>query len=247
HNFYNLVDPNQVSLYGRPPNATNNELWEKAVRENPDPKCLVPVIAIGFDDIRERVEAQSKQAEQHQQRLKDLKSRVEDLNTRHSVSNSSRLLRAAAQQTQVTQRLMAFIQHLHLLIPAIRSSSIRPEEEELRGKLEELEDEIRRGRMKGKLNELWALLGAVNASKERSRTAAGEWAVVDEDGLAQLAQILSDQQAGLAHLTKILQQALKDVARITGKNGSISGEELHANEGDMLWSSTATLRASALR
>lgn len=43
--------------------------------------------------------------------------------------------------------------------------------------------------MKGKLNELWALLGAVNAAKERARNGTGEWAVVDEDGLAQLTQV----------------------------------------------------------
>ncbi|EGO26796.1 hypothetical protein SERLADRAFT_385925, partial [Serpula lacrymans var. lacrymans S7.9] len=48
HYFYNLVDPNQVNLYGRPPNATNETLWQKAVRENPDPTCLVPALAVGF-------------------------------------------------------------------------------------------------------------------------------------------------------------------------------------------------------
>jgi hypothetical protein len=71
----------------------------------------------------------------------------------------------------------------------VRSSSIRPEEEQLRSSLEELEEELRRGRMKGKLNELWALLGAVNASKERARNGVGEWAVVDEEGLTHLTQV----------------------------------------------------------
>ncbi|KAF8152944.1 hypothetical protein B0H34DRAFT_637636, partial [Crassisporium funariophilum] len=46
--FYNLVDPKQVGMYGRPLNATNDALWEKAVRENPDPSCLVPALALGF-------------------------------------------------------------------------------------------------------------------------------------------------------------------------------------------------------
>ena len=41
HNFYNLVNPNQVNLYGRPPNATNDALWEKALRENPNPSWSV--------------------------------------------------------------------------------------------------------------------------------------------------------------------------------------------------------------
>ena len=54
----------------------------------------------------------------------------------------------------------------------------------MRGKSEEIEDERRKGRVKGRLNELWALLGAVNASIERGRGGGvGEWAVVDDEGL----------------------------------------------------------------
>ncbi|KAF9453387.1 hypothetical protein P691DRAFT_64531 [Macrolepiota fuliginosa MF-IS2] len=242
--FYNLVNPNQVSLYSRPANSKNDALWEKAVRENPDPSCHVPVLAVGFDDLRTRVEAQNKKSEEHQQHLENVKTRLESLTTQHTLSNSSRLLRAAVAQTQLTQKLLKFVQHLHLLIPSVRSSSIRPEEEQLRSILEEVEDELRRGRMKGKLNELWALLGAVNAAKERARTGTGEWAVVDEDGLTHLTQILSEQQAGLAHLTKILQKAMKDVGIIVGTNTNSAEPEY---EVDNLLSSTNTLRASALR
>ena len=90
------------------------------------------------------------------------------------------------------------MQHLHLLVPALRSSALRPEEEALRAALEEVDEEVRRpggtGRIRGKLNELWALVGAVAAARERDRRGGGggggvEWAVVDEDGLAQLAQV----------------------------------------------------------
>lgn len=48
------------------------------------------------------------------------------------------------------------------------------------------------GRMRGKLNELWALIGAVKAVRERDAKGVSdgnvEWAVVDEEGLAQIAQ-----------------------------------------------------------
>ncbi|KAF5310355.1 hypothetical protein D9611_012026 [Ephemerocybe angulata] len=243
HPFYNLVGPNQVNMYGRPPNALNDSVWEKAVRENPDPSCFVPVIAIGFDDLRERVEAQSKQAEEQSQKLSDLKTRLANLSSRHAVSNSSRLQRAGATQTQITHRLMKLIAHLHLLIPAVRSSAITPEEEALRGRLEEIEDELRRGRVKGKVNELWALVGAVEAGVERGRGGGGEWAVVDEEGMAQIIQVLKDMQAGLAHLTKVLQKDKADMAVVMGQ----SAEEVQGSEDEMLWNSTSTLRASALR
>ncbi|KAG6861022.1 hypothetical protein C0995_004875 [Termitomyces sp. Mi166 len=244
HAFYNMVDPSKVAQYQRPPNVSN-ELWEKARRENPNSSCFVPVFATGFDDLRARVDAQSIQSEKLKQRLTDVKKRLDALSERHALSNVSRLKRAASQQTQVTQRLLAFAQHLHLLIPAIRSSAIRPEEEQLRGKLEEIEEELRRGRLGGKLNELWALIGAVGASAEKGRSgdgSGGEWAVVDEEGLAQITQILSDQQAGLTHLTKVLQTIQKHLAFILVAPGGTS-EDLESFSS----SSTSTLRASALR
>ncbi|KAF8199453.1 nucleoporin complex subunit 54-domain-containing protein [Pholiota molesta] len=250
--FYNLVNPKDAQSYGRPPNVTNDAIWEKANRENPDPTCFVPSIAIGFDDLRARANSQS-------EKITDLRSRLAALRTEHEVSNSSRLLRAAVAQMQIAQRIMRFVQHLHLLIPSVRSSALRPEEEKLRGMLEELEEELRRERVKSRLNELWALIGAVGASVDRAGGggAAGsagpsEWAVVDEEGLAQIAQILAEQQAGLQHLTRILQKDQKDLSMILGNASSTkdtSGDDLSlpTSTDENLWGSTSTLRASALR
>ncbi|KAJ7671987.1 hypothetical protein B0H14DRAFT_3909292 [Mycena olivaceomarginata] len=83
----------------------------------------------------------------------------------HALNRSSKpALRLATTQTQLTHRLLALASHLHLLVPTLRSSGIRSEEEELRGWLEELREVgVRRGgggRMRGKLGELWALVGA---------------------------------------------------------------------------------------
>lgn len=132
---------------------------------------------------------------------------------------------------------------MHLMLPTVRSTAIRPEEDALRVALEEIEEDIKRpggvGKMRGKLNELWALVGAINAARERGRKAGldgtSDWTVVDEEGLKQIAQvrfshvfssltsdmkplqILSNQQAGLQHLTKVLQRDLRDLEVIYGK------------------------------
>lgn len=124
----------------------------------------------------------------------ELKARIEALSQRHEVNNTARLRRAAALQMQLTHRVLKIVQHLHLLIPALRSSSIRPEEEALRTALEDIDDEIRRpggiSKMRGKLNEMWALVDAVRAAKERSRNEGQvEWAVVDEEGLDHIASV----------------------------------------------------------
>lgn len=93
-------------------------------------------------------------------------------------------------------RLLRLIEHLHLLIPSLRSTAIRPGEEELRAKLERLKDEVQRGLGsgggRGRVNELWALLGAVKAAKEREASVGRdglEWKVVDQEGLERLAMV----------------------------------------------------------
>ena len=132
----------------------------------------------------------------HPPPAQDLQTRIAALTQRHQLSNASRLQRASALQTQLTHRVLKLVQHLHLLIPALRSSALRPEEEALRTALEEIDEEVRRpggtGRIRGKLNELWALVGAVSAARERGRAGGGvEWAVGDEEGLAQVAPVRS--------------------------------------------------------
>ncbi|KAM6489061.1 hypothetical protein JOM56_015473 [Amanita muscaria] len=74
---------------------------------------------------------------------------------------------AAAQLTRITQRLMRSIQHPHLLKTALRSSFITPEEEQLRGKLQDIDEKT-----KTTLIEVWALLVAIVASTRRQ---AREW------------------------------------------------------------------------
>ncbi|KAF7343223.1 Adrenoleukodystrophy protein [Mycena venus] len=244
--FYNRVDPAQVGLYGRPPNATNDALWARAVRENPDPSCLVPAIAVGFDDLRQRVDAQGQQAVAHAERLKDLKTRLTTIASTHAQTTAPRLARLAAAQTQLAQRLLALAAHLHLLVPSLRGAGVGRAEEELHAALESMREEIgvrsskdggSNGRMRAKLGELWALVGALSAAREAQQAqgggaggAGGEWKVVDEEGLARIAQILGEQQAGLVHLTKILKGDLVDINVILkgekGKKGEDEGEDL---------------------
>ncbi|KAF8125891.1 hypothetical protein K438DRAFT_2061774 [Mycena galopus ATCC 62051] len=99
------------------------------------------------------------------------------------------------------------------------------------------------GRLRGKLGELWALVGALNATRESAQNqgaggGGGEWKVVDEEGLARIAQILSEQQAGLVHLTKILKGDLADVdVVLRGGGRKESKEEGAGGEGEDMWGS----------
>jgi nuclear pore complex protein Nup54 len=172
---------------------------------------------------------------------------LKKLEEKHLTSNLLRLQKIQTTQHELSRKILIIAQHLHLLIPAIRSSSIRPEEEELRRQLETIEQELKgKGRAKAKLGELWAVLGAIKARSD-SGMASEAWKVVDEDGLARLAQVLQEQQAGLAHLTKILQKAQKDLMVVTGKNAPFIDEGAEAESLLSLGNATAKLRGSVFR
>ncbi|KAG9308318.1 hypothetical protein JVU11DRAFT_12082 [Chiua virens] len=222
----------------------------RAARENPDSSCMVPVLAVGFDALNARVEAQSAQATAQQEKLKELKKRLQALTATHTDTYP---VATASRPISTYPALAAAFE------ATVRSSSIRPEEEALRVALEEMEEDLRRpggmSKLRSKLNELWALVGAINAARERGKKAGGEgaveWTVVDEEGLKQITQILSDQQAGLQHLTKILQRDLKDLGVIMGTNGErddghMGAEMRFSASPSPLNSSTSTLHTSAL-
>jgi nuclear pore complex protein Nup54 len=110
---------------------------------------------------------------------------------------------------------------------------MRPEEEKLRGVLEGVEGELSRpgglGRTDGRVGELW---GKVNRAKVvyGSGSAQGRredgWAVVDDNGMKELAKLLEEQQRGLEHVTSVLQKAIKDLGVLEthlGGNSSSTG------------------------
>ncbi|KAG9099528.1 hypothetical protein FS749_001084 [Ceratobasidium sp. UAMH 11750] len=209
--FYNLVD--QPQNYGRPANATNDALWKRAVSENPNPEHLVPALALGFDDLKKRVASQQTQSTAHLAALSALRTRLTDLTQKHAESHTTRLARATQQHTELARRVRQLARQLHMLIPSVRRSALGADEDELRRRLGGLEEGAGMARMGARMNELWAAVGSVQALRERARRegagSAVEWAVVDEEGLANIAQILKDQQNGLAHVTKILQDDLR--------------------------------------
>ncbi|KIJ40407.1 hypothetical protein M422DRAFT_60570 [Sphaerobolus stellatus SS14] len=230
HYFYNVVDPKQVHLYGRPANATNDALWQQAVRENPEPSCMVPVLAVGFDDLQKRVDAQSKSANEQHEKLKELQSRLHTLSQTHVLQTTLRTARALQAHTVIIHRLLRLIEHLHLLIPSLRSSSISPEEEALRARLERLKDELIAGGGRGRLNELWAVVGAVKAARESAGQGEGiEWKVVDQEGFERLGQVLNEQQQGLAHLTSVINNGLKDLQILEGTEPRPARDHLGAS------------------
>ncbi|TIA97732.1 hypothetical protein E3P96_03333 [Wallemia ichthyophaga] len=210
--FYNLVPPEQVSQYGRPAIVKNDKSWARAVSENPDPTRLVPAPAFSLDDVQKRAIAQGKQATAHLVRLSELQEKLRKMLLNTSLDHSPRLQRAAVMHAQLSARILKIVKRLHLLLPNLRASGIKLEEEKLSTEYEHINNTIQKARIGGRVNESWALVGALKSRKEEGTASkSAGWQVVDDDGMMELSDILRNQQTGLSHLTNTLQKIETDL------------------------------------
>ena len=244
--FYNSLPPNMPQLaeeasrnpnFGRRQDALGSKhdaLWLQTLRENPDRSKLVPVLAVGFEDLKTRMDLQEAEAARQSTKLNELQKRLDDLTSKHSLSNSVRISAISRKQTTLHHRLIGLAKRIHLLIPALRGHSITYGEEQLKNLLHVCETELEsissmaaahqasdggrnsqaQHRLRGRINELWALLGTLKSKREAAKSANDgnaplEWAIVDESAIEDVVKILASQQQGLDHISSTVQNDTK--------------------------------------
>jgi len=156
HYFYNMVHPSEVGRYVKPPNDDEG-LWRQAQKNNPDSSCMVPAIAIGFDGIKKRMAEQSKQTNAHEAKLKELADKVEKLRQKHLLETTGKLEEYRRRHLSLAHRTLKIMKQVYIL--RNRGYSIRPEEETLKVRLENLAASLRKSsQFRGRVEELWAHL-----------------------------------------------------------------------------------------
>jgi nuclear pore complex protein Nup54 len=173
---------------------------------------MVPVPAIGFQDLQKRIKAQSDTAELHLNNLQvrtatfsffdkltipqSFSNRLSALTSTHITKTTPALALIQLRQRTLSAQLTLIVTHLHMLIPTVRSTAIKPEEEKLREVLEDIKAELGRpggiGRVGGKMGVLWGLIGKIKGDREASAGNTGEdhiWEVVDEQGLQEITKV----------------------------------------------------------
>jgi len=156
HYFYNMVHPSEVSRYVKPPNDDEG-LWRQAQKNNPDSTCMVPALAIGFDGIKKRMAEQSKQTNAHEAKLKELADKVEKLRQKHLLETTGKLEEYRRRHLSLAHRTLKIMKQVYIL--RNRGYSIRPEEETLKVRLENLATSlIKSSQFRGRVEELWAHL-----------------------------------------------------------------------------------------
>ena len=226
HYLYNRAsDPQALQqLTVRRPDAVgpmHDALWTKAMQENPEPERLYPVLAVGFSDLRARVQVQETEAVRQHNKLAELAKQLAALQQKHDLSNTIRAQSAMLMQSRIHQRLLSLVKDCATLIPALRNQGMTAAEDQLLVTLETCEAQLngaagaadaapQQALLRAQVNELWAQLGVVRARREalasQGRVDSGntEWAVVDEASFEELTSILASLQQGLLHLTGIL-------------------------------------------
>ncbi|KAI9483076.1 MAG: nucleoporin complex subunit 54-domain-containing protein [Benjaminiella poitrasii] len=213
HYFYNLVPANEIHLYVRPQNQ-DEQLWNEAVRKNPDPANLVPVLAVGFDDILKRMEIQSKQLELHQEKLKEAMERLSTVQRQYSLGTLVKLDEHKRRHTYLTQRLLRLLRYSQVL--RYKGFPLTVDEEQSMNKLSQMTGQTDSPeQLNAKLVTLWNQLQAIKAQKIGEQNRKTEiWRTVNEEDTNIIAKVLEDEQKGIKHVTSILKSDTKELEDI---------------------------------
>ncbi|KAF9953056.1 hypothetical protein BGZ70_000381 [Mortierella alpina] len=213
HFFYNFVHPDDVNKYGPPPNVDVYE-WRQALEECPDRECMVPALAVGFEDLKKRMECQNDMTDMQRIKLDEIEVKMNEIMQFHLLQTASKVREFKRRHIQLAQRVLTLMKRVQIL--RNRGVPIRADEEMLRVRLENALEQLRNpAHFRGKITELWAQIQILKDSKRLHPT--GSYDVSDEAQLEVIGKVLQDQQAGLQHITAILQQDMQDIETLQRK------------------------------
>ncbi|KAI9247141.1 nucleoporin complex subunit 54-domain-containing protein [Phascolomyces articulosus] len=211
HYFYNVVPSEHVHLYQKPPNH-DKKAWDDAQKKNPDPSRLVPALAIGFEDVKKRMEAQEKQALAQISILKETEAKINKLRNTDALATAKKLEEYKTRHMELTQRVIWLLKKAQVL--RNKGLPMTPEEEEMRATLENIQEQLLRSeQFHGKLSQLWAQLQLIKESgrKYGKLDDVHGWNSVSGDDMNSITKILEEQQTGIQHTMDILDTDQNDV------------------------------------
>ncbi|KAF9905349.1 hypothetical protein EC991_001714 [Linnemannia zychae] len=213
HFFYNFVHPDDVNKYGPPPNIDVYE-WNQALMECPDRECMVPALAVGFEDLKKRMESQNEMTEIQRIKLEEIEVKMNEIMQFHMLQTANKVREFKRRHIQLAQRVLTLMKRVQIL--RNRGVPLRADEEVLRVRLENALEQLRNpAHFRGKITELWAQLQILKDSKRLHPT--GNYEVSDEAQLEVISKVLQDQQAGLQHLTMVLHKDMQDIETLQRK------------------------------
>ena len=212
--FYNRVAPETASLYTKPENH-KQAAWDDAVAKRPD-NSVVPVMAIGFTDLQTRMDGQQQQIHAYRTRMHEIVDKLKELDDRQLLHTTPKISVAMRRHTELSQRALQLATKVQVL--RCRGYAMRPEEEQLRTRLTELQKRLKNPDTFGRTEEVWAKMTLIRArQKAAERDDSRSVSMInfeDGDGLDQIEQVLEDHVKGLAYVAKVVKD---DLAMVEGE------------------------------
>lgn len=200
----------QLQAYlDNPPAGIDPLLWQQAKLDNPDPNRLIPVPMIGFNELHRRLKCQEHETKQHQERLDIIAEDIAELNRRHTAT-VAKIAEHKRKQLELEHRVLKIM--VQQEIARKMGFAVQPDEEQLRTKLEAIQDELSAPtQFKGHLKELISQIRMQN--HQPSNYEVGRYSM-DEAAGEEIKAHLHMQQEGIAHLINILKADLMDLKTI---------------------------------
>ncbi|KAG2197670.1 hypothetical protein INT47_002377 [Mucor saturninus] len=214
HYFYNVVPAQEVHLYQKPVDH-DQAAWDAAQAANPDPKTMVPALAIGFDDVQKRMDQQQRLSEAHSEKLLQIQEILKKIHLKDMLETATKVAEYKRRHMEAAQRVIKFLKYAQVL--RNKGLSITPDEEVMRARFENIKDQLQRSeQFHGKLSQLWAQLQLIKESGRKYGKIDGvdEWYAVSENDMRGITKILEEQDNGVQHIIEVINKDTKDIDMI---------------------------------
>ncbi|KAI1309596.1 nucleoporin complex subunit 54-domain-containing protein [Xylaria venustula] len=209
--FYNNVGQARVPFFQPGPGDDPRE-WEQAVHDRPDPN-YVPVLATGFAAIGERLKMQEKALTQYRQTLHSINACLDAILSHQDLQTSVRALNARRKHAILRQRCLALATKVQVL--RNRGYSLDKDEDELKMKLESLDQDLTDPALSARTEELWSRLLLLRGHADTLRNEVERQGAEAQEGLgeeveAKAKKILEDYDKQLQTLKAQVESIRKD-------------------------------------
>ncbi|KAJ9081480.1 hypothetical protein DSO57_1014213 [Entomophthora muscae] len=136
--FYAMVHPSQILNFLAP----NNPLpaYQLALEFNPEPRCMTPVAAMGFNGINNKADVLVQSVQRHHFAVNKLHDKIQALDKKQTEEAGAKLKKIKAAQFKIRQSLTNVYKYTSVL--ANHGVPLRPKEETLRRQLETIQVEL---------------------------------------------------------------------------------------------------------
>lgn len=165
--FYNHVGESRAP-YFRPAPDEDERKWEEALSRKPGPG-YIPVRAVGFEQMAERLKKQALHLKGYNARLHEINDSLTLMLQRHDLTISIRAADARRKHQVLSQRCLRLAARVQVL--RNRGYAMGGDEEDLKKKLMDLEKNVFDPALGGRSEEIWARMVGV---RERGRALQAE-------------------------------------------------------------------------